>query len=88
MRQSTPNENYMQPGQKYHSRIKPYHENKRHKNDSRNRNPIKLNLLRIVWIALFAMYLYLLTKLILFKGDRWMQGWYGTDGWRYCANRN
>lgn len=68
MRQNKPNEQYGQQGQKHDQKIKLYDVNQRHESDSHHGNEIKPKLLRIVWIALFVVYLYLLTKLILFKG--------------------
>ncbi|WP_145336160.1 VanZ family protein [Paenibacillus xylanexedens] len=70
MRQNKPNEQYRQQGQKNHQKIKLFDVNQRHKSHGQkhNRNEIKSNPFRIVWIALFVIYLYLLTKLILFKG--------------------
>lgn len=68
MRQNEPDEQVRQQGQKNHQKIKLFDDNQRHKNHSPHRNGIKPSPLRIVWIALFVVYLYMLTKLILFKG--------------------
>jgi len=68
MGQNKTNEQYRQQGQKNYKKIKLFDVNQRHKNHSHHRKEIRPNPLRILWIALFVIYLYLLTKLILFKG--------------------
>lgn len=66
MRQNKPSEQHTQRGQEYHKQNKFYDKNKHH--EKHNRYEKKPTPFRIGWIFIFLMYLYLLTKLILFKG--------------------
>jgi glycopeptide antibiotics resistance protein len=72
MRQNKPSEQLKQRGHEHRDRSERHMQNKKQtshltNHHEKNREK-KSNPLRVVWISIFLIYLYLLTKLILFKG--------------------
>ncbi|WP_434748123.1 VanZ family protein [Paenibacillus amylolyticus] len=72
MRQNKPSEQLNQRGHEHRDRSERHMQNKQQTSHLTNRHEKnhekKSNPLRVVWISIFLIYLYLLTKLILFKG--------------------